>query len=284
MDSIQKISALKQVSFAKFLEEADLWYLISECENISLKADQVLFAEDSFKESMFIILDGKLEVYKKNKQIALRGKGEYIGEMSILESKARSASVRAVTDSVVLEINKNTFLKFLSINPKIVWDILLTLSERSRTDLALIDFGHKELKRSEEEHRNILESMSDLVFKVDPNGVIYFANKPVKALGYSVGELIGKPFSEIYDGNLDSKRGRHLLTRRIESRSTTNIESALLVNQASKIRQSSRYLPFLINATGIWNVPQKIVLKRDTQKEFLGTLLVARSDKMDLIV
>ena len=106
MNNIQKISAFKQVSFAKFLEEADLWYLLSACKNIYLKADQVLFEEGSFKESMFIVLDGELEVYKKNKQIALRRKGEFFGEMSILESKPRSASVRAISNSELLEIDK----------------------------------------------------------------------------------------------------------------------------------------------------------------------------------
>lgn len=284
MDNIQKISVLKQVSFAKFLEEAELWYLLSECENISLNAGEVLFEEGSFKESMFVILDGELEIYKKNKQIALRGKGEFIGEMSILESKARSASVRAITDSVVLEIDENTFLNFLSINTKVVWDILKTLSHRNRTDLDSIDLAYKELKRSEEEHRSILESMSDLVFKVDLDGIIYFANSAVKTLGYSVGELIGKHFSEIYNGKLEGKKGRCLLTQRSGSRSSTNIESELLVNPDSEIGQINWYLPFLINSDGLWDVPQEMVLKKDTPKNFIGTLLVARSDKMDLIV
>ena len=73
MDLRQKISALKQVSFFKFIPVADLWYLLYACESISLKDGQILFAEKSFKESMFIVLDGKLEVYKQHKHIAYRG-------------------------------------------------------------------------------------------------------------------------------------------------------------------------------------------------------------------
>jgi hypothetical protein len=45
----QKISALKQVSFSNFIQDDDLWYLLYACESISLKADQVLFAEKSYK-------------------------------------------------------------------------------------------------------------------------------------------------------------------------------------------------------------------------------------------
>ena len=284
MDANQKISAFKQVSFAKYLEEADLWYLLSACKNTSLKAGEVLFEEGSFKESMFVILDGELEVYKKNKQIALRRKGEYFGEMSILESKPRSVSVRAISDSVLLEIDKIAFFSFLGANHKVILDILKTLSHRSRTDLDTIDFAHKELRRGEEEYRNIVESMSDLVFKVNPDGIIYFANQSVKILGYSVDELIGKPFSEIYDGKLDSLKMLYLLTQRVELRSSTNIEVALLVNPASNIRKINWYLPFLVNSVGLWDVPEKTVLKKDAQKNFLGTLLVARYDKMSLVV
>ena len=113
MHLYQKRSALKQVSFSKFIQDDDLWYLLYACENISLKAGQVLFAEKSFKESMFVVLDGKLEVYKQNKHIAFQEMGGFFGEMSLLESKPRSASVRAVTDSVLLEIDKDTFFSYI---------------------------------------------------------------------------------------------------------------------------------------------------------------------------
>lgn len=284
MNLRQKISALKQVSFSKFIPVADLWYLLYSCESISIKTDQILFEENSTKESMFIVLDGKLEVYKQNKHIAFRGVGDFFGEMSLLESKPRSASVRAVTDSVLLEIDKETFFNYIGSNPKIIWDILKTLSQRAREDLDVIDSGYGELKRSEEKHRRIVESMSDLVFQVDPDGIICFASKSVSTLGYEVDELIGKPFAEIYDGKLGDKRGHHVLTRRVEPRSTTNIETSLKVNPLSSKHGLIWNLPFLVNASGIWNVPQEMVLKKGTQKEFLCTLLVARADKMDLIM
>lgn len=110
MNPRQKISALKQVSFSRFIQDDDLWYLLYACESISIKAGQILFAEKSFKESMFIVLDGELEVYRQHKHIASMKVGDFFGEMSLLESKPRSASVRAITDSVLLEIDKGTFL------------------------------------------------------------------------------------------------------------------------------------------------------------------------------
>ena len=284
MHLYQKRSALKQGSFSKFIQDDDLWYLLYACENISLKAGQVLFAEKSFKESMFVVLDGKLEVYKQNKHIAFQEMGGFFGEMSLLESKPRSASVRAVTDSVLLEIDKDTFFSYIGSNTKAIWDILKTLSQRNRSDLDVIDSGYGELKRSEEKHRGIVESISDIIIQVDPEGVICFANRSVSSLGYEVDNLIGKRFSEIFDGKLGDIRKHHILTRRVGLRATINMEVSLKVNPLSSLHGLIWYLPFLVNTSGMWNVPQEIVLKKGATKEFLGSLLIARTDKKGLIV
>lgn len=284
MDNIQKISAFKQVSFSKFLEEADLWYLLSACKDISLKEGEILFEEGSFKESMFVILEGKLEVYRQHKQIAFREVGDFFGEMSILESKPRSASIRAATDSVLLEINKDVFLSYFGSNLKVVWDILKTLSQRNRADLDIIDSGYRKLKQSEENYRGIVESISDLIIKVDPNGIICFANESTLTLGYGIDELIGKPFTEIFDGKLDKKRKHQILTKRVGPRATSNMEISLKVNPDSNLYGLIWNLPFLVNTSGLWDMPQKLVMKKGVEKEFQGSILVARSDKKDLMI
>lgn len=284
MNPRQKLSALKQVSFSRFIQDDDLWHLLYACDSITLKSGQILFPEKSFKESMFIVLDGELEVYRQHRNIAFMKVGDFFGEMSLLESKPRSASVKAVSDSVLLEIDKGTFFNYIGNNPKIIWDILTTLSQRNRADLDAIDSGYGELKRSEEKYRQIIESISDLIIQVDPEGVISFANESVSTLGYEVGELTGKPFIEIFDGKLGDTRRRHILTRRVGPRATTNMEVALKVNPDSTLYDVIWNLSFLVNASGMWDVPQEMVLKKNAQKEFLGTLLVARTGKMDLLM
>jgi PAS domain S-box-containing protein len=284
MNPRQKLSALKQVSFSRFIQDDDLWYLLYACDSISVKAGQSLFAEKSYKESMFIVLDGELEVYRQHRHIAFMKVGDFFGEMSLLESKPRSASVRAVADSLLLEIDKGTFFNYIGANPKIIWDILTTLSQRNRADLDAIDSGYGELKRSEEKYREIVESISDLIIQVDLEGIISFTNESVSTLGYEVDELIGKPFIEIFDGKLGNTRKHHILTRRVGPRTTTNMEIALKVNPDSSLYGLIWNLSFLVNASGMWNVPQEMVLKKNVQKEFLGTLLVARTGKMDLLM
>jgi CRP-like cAMP-binding protein len=255
MTSNQKIAALKQVSFSRFIEDDDLWYLLYACESVSLQEDEILFAEKSFKESMYIVLHGKLEVYKQNKHIAFMEVGDFFGEMSLLESKPRSASVKAVSDSTLLEIDKGTFSNYISSNTKVVWDILTTLSKRNREDLDVIDSGYGELIRSEEKYRRIVESISDLILQVDPDGIICFVNQSASTLGYEPDELIGKPFIEIFDGEWDNKTKYNVLTRRVGPRTTTNMEISLKVNPDSSLYGLIWYLPFLVSTSGVWDVP-----------------------------
>jgi CRP/FNR family transcriptional regulator, cyclic AMP receptor protein len=282
MTSNQKLAALKQVSFSRFIEDDDLWYLLYACECVSLQEGEILFSEKSFKESMFIVLEGELEVYKQNKHIAFMEVGDFFGEMSLLESKPRSASVKAVSGSTLLEIDKGTFSNYISSNTKVVWEILTTLSQRNREDLDVIDSGYGDLIRSEEKYRKIVEAISDLILQVDPDGIICFANQSSSTLGYEPDELIGKPFIEIFDGEWNDQTRYNVLTRRVGSRTTTSMEISLKVNPDSSLYGLIWYLPFLVSTSGVWNVPQEMVVKKDSPKEFLGSLLVARNDKMDL--
>jgi len=77
--------------------------------------------------SMFIILNGEVQVTGKSDRGALivlakLGPGEYFGEISLLTGEPRNATVRAETDTLVLEIRKSDIYPLIEANP--------TLAER----------------------------------------------------------------------------------------------------------------------------------------------------------
>lgn len=257
-------------------------HILNSCEIISLKKDEILFFENSYKETMFVILEGKLEVYKQFKHIAFREVGEFFGEMALLESQPRSANVRAVSQAVLLEINKDIYSEFIGSNPKIVWDIARTLSQRTRIDIETLELSNLQLKKNEEKLRRILDLISELVFQLDPNGIIVFVNEAIRTLGYEEDELIGKPFAEICERQLDDKQKRHISTNRVGSRSLIEMEFSLKVDPSSSMRDFALTVSYLISACGIWDVPNEKVLEKDSEKKFLGTLLIAKSHMLDL--
>jgi len=237
MDLRKDLEALKQASLSSLFEEADLERVFNAGKQICLKKGQILFSENSYQETMYIILSGKVEIYKRHKQITVRGVGDFFGEMALVESKPRSASVRVLTDTEVLEIDKETFFNYFASNPKVVWAILKDVSARNREDLDAIDTSYLQISNSREKYRRVVDSVSDLIIQTDPEGKINFANKAVSFLGFDVFDLIGQDFKDFYDGELCDSSRAHILTRRVGPRTTTDLEISLKVNE-----QPVRYL------------------------------------------
>jgi CRP-like cAMP-binding protein len=65
-------------------------------------------------------------------QLALRGAGEFIGEMAIFESEVRSATVRALGEARVLTIDKKNLLRRIHEDPLLAFQLVQTMSKRIR--------------------------------------------------------------------------------------------------------------------------------------------------------
>jgi hypothetical protein len=85
---------------------------------------------------MFILQEGQVEILKTlqgvDEQLAVLEKGDFFGEMSLLEDLPRTASARAVVDCKLIRINGATFDQMLRSKPEIAVRIMRKLSRRLR--------------------------------------------------------------------------------------------------------------------------------------------------------
>ena len=103
---------------------------------------------------MYVVLAGKLVVSKAGKQIAMGRPGDCFGEMAIIERRERAATLRAVDDTLVLEIPEAAFREHLSRNAAALMALLRVFSERSRRDLdGLVSSNLRLLAQAEEMDR-----------------------------------------------------------------------------------------------------------------------------------
>ena len=98
---------------------------------------EVIVAEGSEGDSMYVVQSGKVEVVKtaedgSEHQLGTLKAGEFFGEMAIFEGETRSATVRAVGDARVLEVDKKTVEKRIQDNPRLAVNMLKTMSSRLR--------------------------------------------------------------------------------------------------------------------------------------------------------
>jgi CRP-like cAMP-binding protein len=106
------------------------------------KAGEVIVQENEIGETAYVIAQGQVEVTKEldgqNVHLAYLGAGETFGEMSMIDEKPRSATVTAVTETLVSEIRRDDFFNSFQTDPKVAVELLKVLFERLREADAMI--------------------------------------------------------------------------------------------------------------------------------------------------
>ena len=103
---------------------------------VEFTAGEFIFNEGDLGMEMYIIHEGKIEILKdiqgEQRQLAVLEKGDFFGEMSILEDLPRTAGARAIGEVKLLLINGATFDQMLRTNPEIAVRMMRKLSRRLR--------------------------------------------------------------------------------------------------------------------------------------------------------
>lgn len=94
----------------------------------------VLFRDGEAGKEMFVIQSGKVRIHKNvrdvDKTLAILGAGEFLGEMSILNNKPRSASASIEEDARLLVIDPKTFEAMVRGNAEIAVRLIKKLAGR----------------------------------------------------------------------------------------------------------------------------------------------------------
>ncbi len=266
--------AFKKIDIIKMLPSEISEQVWAKGESIALKAGEMLFEEGSYGQKMYVILSGRVEIFKKDKTVAFRGPMEFLGEISLVEPKPRSAGIRAITETILFEIDKDMFDLYFAPYPEILMEFLKILSDRARSDLETLNWGYKELKKSERLYRTIVETISEVVFILNEQKHIVFANSAFKYLGYEPEEVVGRPIVEIIktegsDFDLDE-----LATKGVGPFASLDLNIVLKTNPNSVLWEEFQTTELIFDAFGMWDVPDEFVYQDEIEKNFLGTICV----------
>jgi CRP/FNR family cyclic AMP-dependent transcriptional regulator len=98
------------------------------------RAGDVLFMEGDTGEEMYVIQSGSVQVSKRigdeERPLATLGRGEFLGEMAILNGKPRSASAVVLEDTRCLVIDGRTLETMISKSPEIALRLVKKLAKR----------------------------------------------------------------------------------------------------------------------------------------------------------
>jgi CRP/FNR family cyclic AMP-dependent transcriptional regulator len=113
---------------------------IEKCINEYAVGD-VIFEEGSTGRELYVVLDGTVEIAKMNgaskTTIVTLGKGEFFGEMAVIDGSSRSATaIAAAATTKVMRINHARFVYLVSQQPAFALMIMDALSKRLRASNA----------------------------------------------------------------------------------------------------------------------------------------------------
>src|SRR5258708_1352022 len=110
---------------------------------VTYPAGERIFAQGELGTEMFIIQDGVVEIVKdingESHLLSTLEKGDFFGEMAVLDDVPRSANAVAKTTVHVLVINGARFDEMLRRNPEIAVRIIRKYSKRLRESNAMLE-------------------------------------------------------------------------------------------------------------------------------------------------
>lgn len=97
-------------------------------------AGETIFREGDPGHGFYVILDGTVRVERGGRPLRTFGKGEFFGEVAVLDGRPRSADVVAETATRCLELPRDALREVLAAEPRAAWAMLETLAGRLRED------------------------------------------------------------------------------------------------------------------------------------------------------
>jgi CRP-like cAMP-binding protein len=99
-------------------------------------AGEVIFSDGDLGATMYIVQSGKVLLYRgtngQKRMLGELGKGDFFGEMSVLEGLPRTSSAEAAETTELIEINSTTFDRMIKGNIEIAIRLMRKLSIRLR--------------------------------------------------------------------------------------------------------------------------------------------------------
>jgi signal transduction histidine kinase len=131
------IDELRSVPLFQNLSEEQLGWLRDHAMDVYLKVGEILFSEGDSPHGLYISLSGEIQITKHAAEgeevvLAVRGSGNFVGEISLLTGEPHNASIVALADSHFVRFDAEAFSEMLRMYPSVTNAILQAVAERLR--------------------------------------------------------------------------------------------------------------------------------------------------------
>lgn len=136
MDIQRETEALSKVPLFSKLEQSKLKLLAFTSELQTFEDGEIVFTEGEVADCAYVILDGQANIFAKTSEdggemvVGTLQSNQLLGELGVLTTSPRSATIRASGQLMMLRIGTDMFLKLLAENPSVALDVMRQLSSK----------------------------------------------------------------------------------------------------------------------------------------------------------
>jgi len=129
-----KVQALRRAPLFEGLSKKELTALTSATDDLRVETGTVLCREGRIGSEFFVIVDGEAEVTKGGKRIATLSGGDFVGEIALLTSTKRTATVTVTAPLRCFVLTRPAFRRVLAESPSVQRKVMRSLGERLAHD------------------------------------------------------------------------------------------------------------------------------------------------------
>jgi CRP-like cAMP-binding protein len=120
--------ALGRVEFFEGLSARELKSIARLMTRLEVREGRTLVREGTVGREFFVIIDGEAEVTRNGRRINHLGPGETFGEIALLDTSPRVATVTALSDMTVEVLTRSEFADLLDDAPGLTRKLLRSLA------------------------------------------------------------------------------------------------------------------------------------------------------------
>src|SRR5580765_910537 len=158
---------LKEVPLFQLLDDHERSELAAQLEVANFASGEIIFNYGEPGDAIYVISSGEVEVFFKNdtgERIVLEvaTRGDFFGELSMLDNGTRSSSVVASQDTQTLRLDRDDLAKFLQFRPQAAMDLLAAMGRRQRATVErLRHTATRNVNEELEDKRTVVQKTAD---------------------------------------------------------------------------------------------------------------------------
>lgn len=163
------VETLRHVPLFESLDNDAARELCELLESIDRKSGALVFRAGDEGNAMYVIEQGKVRICVRAKDghevtLTVLGRGDFFGEMALLDGKARSADAVVKDDARLAVLSREHFLSFVHTHPNVALEMLTALTNRLRqTDELLRHSATRNVNVEEAAQLTLADRAADLI-------------------------------------------------------------------------------------------------------------------------